>query len=249
MQNLSKRTQAGNSCKLSFAFVKSFRLLHPGCHEEIENLYYGKWNGIVFAHDRRKTGFILITFSIIMFSPFIMNLVGIKNSIFQNLGFSSDTLAPIYSWILSLILSISYILYTFQKIPFVLKMQREISILKFIGILSAFASGLLEEVIFRRWLMNFTMSLGYGVVIQIAISGIVFGLAHSMWFLFKREIRFAISAMLSTSMLGFGLAIIYVISGRNLGPCIVAHVLINLVIEPWLMLSSVSGEWKNKNVG
>jgi membrane protease YdiL (CAAX protease family) len=200
-------------------------------------------------NDRRKTGFILITFSIIMFSPFIMNLVGIKNPIFQNLGFSRDTLAPFYSWILSLILSVSYILYTFRKIPFVLKMQREISFLKFVGILSAFASGLLEEVIFRRWLMNITMSLGYGAVVQIVISGIIFGLAHSIWFLFKREIRFAISAVLSTSTLGVGLAMIYVISGRNIGPCIVAHVLINLVIEPWLMLSSVSSEWKNKNVG
>lgn len=158
------------------------------------------------------------------------------------MGFSRDTGAPLFSWILSLILSIGYILYTFQKIPFVLKMQKEISFLKFIGIVSAFASGLLEEVICRRWFMDFTMNLGYGVVIQIAVSGVFFGLAHSIWFFFKKEIRFAIRAMLSTSIRGFGLAIIYAISGRNIGPCIVAHVLINLVIEPWLMLSSVSGE-------
>ena len=193
-------------------------------------------------NDRRKTGFILITFSMIMFSPFIMNLVGIKNPIFQNLGFSRDTLAPFYSWGLSLILSFGYILYTFRNIPCILKMQREISVLKFIGILSAFAGGLLEEVIFRRWFMDFTMNLGYGAILQIVLSGIIFGLAHSMWFLFKSELRFALLAMLSTSMLGFGLAIFYVISGRNIGPCIAAHVLINLVIEPWLMLSSVSGE-------
>jgi membrane protease YdiL (CAAX protease family) len=50
--------------------------------------------------------------------------------------------------------------------------------------------------------------------------------------------------MLSTSILGFGLALVYVASGRNIGPCIAGHTLINLVIEPWLMLSSVSGEWK-----
>jgi hypothetical protein len=29
-----------------------------------------------------------------------------------------------------------------------------------------------------------------------------------------------------------------------LGPCIFAHVLINIVIEPWLMLSAVSGKWR-----
>lgn len=197
-------------------------------------------------NDRRKTGFLLITFSIIMFSPFVMNLAGIKNPLFQNLGFSEDTAAPLSFWIMSLILSLSYIFYTFRKIPFVFKMQREISALKFIGILSAFASGLLEEVVFRRWFMEFTMNFGCGAVIQIVVSGVIFGLAHSAWFLFKGEIRFAIRAMLSTATLGFGLAFIYVAGGRNIGPCIFAHVLINLVIEPWLMLSSVSGEWKNK---
>jgi membrane protease YdiL (CAAX protease family) len=130
--------------------VKSLRLLHSVCHEEIESLYYGKRNGIVFAHDRRKTGFILITVSIAMLSLFIMNLLWVKNPLFQDLGFSRGTAAPLTSWVLSLILSVSYILYTVKKIPFVLRMQREISVLKFIGILSAFASGLLEEVIFRR---------------------------------------------------------------------------------------------------
>jgi membrane protease YdiL (CAAX protease family) len=65
-----------------------------------------------------------------------------------------------------------------------------------------------------------------------------------LWLFFKEEVRFALRAMLSTAALGFGLAFIYVITGRNTGPCIVAHVVINLVIEPWLMLSSVSGEWK-----
>jgi membrane protease YdiL (CAAX protease family) len=197
-------------------------------------------------NDRRKTGIILLIFSIIMFSPFLMNLVWIKNPLFQNLGFSRSEIAPPFSWLLSLIVSVSYVFYTFRAIPFVQKMQREISFLKFIGIVSAFASGLLEEIVFRRWLMDFAMNLGYGVAIQMILSGLIFGLAHSLWFLFKSEIRFAIPAMLSTSVLGFGLALVYVTGDRNIGPCIAAHVLINLVIEPWLMLSSVSGEWKKQ---
>jgi membrane protease YdiL (CAAX protease family) len=200
-------------------------------------------------NNRRKTGFILVTASIAMLSPFVINLVWLRNPLFQDLGFSKDTVAPPASWISSLMLAAAFIFYTFKKIPFVLKMQREISILKLIGIFSAFAGGLLEEVIFRRWLMDFTMSLGYSAIIQIALSGIIFGLAHSLWFLFKREIRFAIPAVLSTSALGVGLAAIYVIGGRNLGPCIVAHVLINLIIEPWLMLSSVSGGWRIRSDG
>jgi hypothetical protein len=194
---------------------------------------------------RRKTGFILVVFSMIMLSPFIMNLIWIKNPIFQNLGFSSDTAAPFSYWILSLTLSISYILYTFRKVPFVLKMQREISVLKFIGILSAFASGLLEEIIFRRWFMDYMMRLGHGEIIQILASGGIFGSAHSVWFFIKKESKFALQAVISTTALGLGLAIIYVLNGRNIGPCIAAHVLINLVIEPCLILSTVSGEWKS----
>jgi membrane protease YdiL (CAAX protease family) len=47
-----------------------------------------------------------------------------------------------------------------------------------------------------------------------------------------------------TNMLGLGLTFIFITNGRNIEQRIVAHVLINLVIEPWLLLSSVSGEWK-----
>jgi hypothetical protein len=96
-------------------------------------------------NDRRKTGFILITFSLIMLSPFILHLIGTTNPIFENLGFSRGAVAPLYSWLLALMLSISYILYTFRKIPFVLTMQRELSFLKFIGIFSAFAGDYLKK--------------------------------------------------------------------------------------------------------
>ncbi|PKN88418.1 MAG: hypothetical protein CVU46_01080 [Chloroflexi bacterium HGW-Chloroflexi-8] len=63
------------------------------------------------------------------------------------------------------------------------------------------------------------------------------------WAYFRGDFKFAIPAILSTSVLGFLLAIIYLVGGRNLGPCIFAPAKINLVIEPWLMLSSVSGKW------
>jgi hypothetical protein len=43
-------------------------------------------------------------------------------------------------------------------------------------------------------------------------------------------------------LLGILLAIIYLVGGRNLGPCIYAHVIKNIIIEPWLMLSAVSGK-------
>lgn len=85
---------------------------------------------------------------------------------------------------------------------------------------------------------------GFAPIPQVLISGIAFGLAHSSWLLARRDFKFALPAILSTSVLGILLAFIYLVGGRNLGPCIFAHVLINIIIEPWLMLSSVSGKWR-----
>lgn len=75
------------------------------------------------------------------------------------------------------------------------------------------------------------------------MSAVAFGLAHGAWALVGRDFRSALLAIVSTSLLGLSLAIIYLAAGRNLGPCILAHVTINVVIEPWLMLSAVSGRW------
>ena len=89
------------------------------------------------------------------------------------------------------------------------------------------------------------MSRGFASIIQVGVSGVAFGLAHASWTLLaKRDFKATLPAIMSTSILGISLAIIYLAGGRNLGPCIFAHVLINIVIEPWLMLSAVSGKWR-----
>ena len=124
-------------------------------------------------------------------------------------------------------------------------MQREISLFKLLGILTAVVGGIVEEIFFRRWTMDMLMSRDVGTILQAVISGVAFGLAHTSWTLLaKRDFKVTLPAILSTSILGIFLAIVYLAGGRNLGPCIFAHVLINIVIEPWLMLSAVSGKWR-----
>jgi uncharacterized protein len=123
-------------------------------------------------------------------------------------------------------------------------MQREISLFKLLGILSALVGGIVEEGFFRRWTMDMLISRGIAPILQVIISGITFGLAHTSWTLLtERDINVTLPAILSTSILGVFLAIIYLAGGRNLGPCTLTHVLINIIIEPWLRLSSVSGKW------
>jgi membrane protease YdiL (CAAX protease family) len=195
--------------------------------------------------DRRKTAWILGTATLIMFSPLAMVLAGYPIPLFQNLGFERESIAPPLAWILAIIVVIVYVLYTMKAIPFVASMQREISLFKLLGILSVVVGGIVEEVFFRRWIMDMLISGGFAPILQVIISGVAFGLAHTSWTLFaKRDFKATLPAIMSTSILGIFLAIIYLAGGRNLGPCIFAHVLINIVIEPWLMLSAVSGKWR-----
>jgi hypothetical protein len=194
--------------------------------------------------DRSKTALILGTATLIMFSPLAMVLAGYSIPMFQNIGFERGAIAPLLAWILATITAIAYVFYTMKAIPLVLAKQKEISLFKLLGILSAVVGGIVEEVFFRRWFMDKLMLGGFASIIQIILSGLTFGLAHTSWILTKRDFRFALPAILSTSVLGIFLAIIYLVGGRNLGPCIFAHAMINIIIEPWLMLSSVSGKWR-----
>jgi membrane protease YdiL (CAAX protease family) len=195
--------------------------------------------------DRRKTALILGTATLIMFSPLAMVLAGYPIPMFQNLGFERETIAPPLAWILATIIAIAYVLYTMKAIPLVLAKQKEISLFKLLGILSALVGGIVEEVFFRRWIMDMFMKGGFNPILQVIISGVAFGLAHTSWTLLaKRDFKATLPAIISTSILGIFLAIIYLAGGRNLGPCIFTHVLINIVIEPWLMLSAVSGKWR-----
>lgn len=191
--------------------------------------------------DRRKTVLILGMTTIFMLSPLAMSLFWHPIPLFQNLGFERESMAPPLAWILATITAFAYVIYSMKVIPFVLTKQKEISWFKLLGILSALAA-IVEEVFFRRWTMDMLMSRGVTPILQVIISGIVFGLAHISWILARGDFKFAIPAILSTSVLGTHLAIIYLLGGRNLGPCIYAHAIINLIIEPWLMLSSVSGK-------
>jgi membrane protease YdiL (CAAX protease family) len=194
--------------------------------------------------DRRKTGWILGAASVTMFTPLAMVLAGRRIAVFEHLGFESGSLASPLWWILAVIVAGVYVIYTMRAIPLVADMQREISLFKLLGIGSAVVGGIVEEAIFRRWVMDMLASRGFPSMTQVAVSAVAFGLAHGLWALVGRDFRSALLAIVSTSLLGFALAIIYLAAGRNLGPCILAHVMINVVIEPWLMLSAVSGRWR-----
>jgi len=64
-------------------------------------------------------------------------------------------------------------------------------------------------------------------------------LARGVWGLIRGSIRASTGAIAATSVLGFMLAVVYVVSHRIPALCIVSHFLINLFIEPGLVLAAV----------
>ena len=121
--------------------------------------------------------------------------------------------------------------------------------LRFVALAEAFVTGVFEEVFFRRFVMDWALQQGFSTGVQIALSAIVFGLAHGCWGYFTGKVRAGAAASIATGILGASLGIVYIVGGRSLLPCIAAHVAINLLLEPWLILAAASGSWGQRTFG
>ena len=113
----------------------------------------------------------------------------------------------------------------------------------------ALISGFFEEAFFRKALMDYVMHRGAGIVVQLAITAAAFGAAHAIWGLAGGSVRGAVGAMAATGILGGALGIIYIVGGRSIGPCMAAHIAINLLIEPWLILAAATHSWRQRKSG
>jgi membrane protease YdiL (CAAX protease family) len=159
------------------------------------------------------------------------------------LGFGSDDPGAVLGWVLAIVATVVFVGSSAVRLPSVRENMLRPSLLKVLAILLAIFAGILEELVFRKLLMNALDVRGYGVLLQILASGLAFGGAHAIWGLMGRNLQAALGAMVATSMLGFALAVVYIAAGRNLAPCILAHFVINLLIEPGLVLAAVRGEF------
>jgi membrane protease YdiL (CAAX protease family) len=175
-----------------------------------------------------------------------LNLYVNGTRFFSYLGFAPHIGGTPLGWLLAFVVTGLYVAAA-VRLPSVRENLFRISWLKLLGIAVAISAGILEEVVFRRWIMNYMQDRHHaGIVVQIIISGLAFGLAHGVWGLMGKSLRAAIGATIATGILGIGLAIVFVASGRNLAPCIVAHFLINLLIEPGLVLAATRGEMQRR---
>ena len=145
----------------------------------------------------------------------------------------------------ALIVAFAYIVYS-MRYPGIGRHIYDRSWLRIPAFAVAVVAGLVEEIYFRQVLMNGLQAAGYGSVVQVVVSGLCFGVGHAIWGLWGGW-RVARGAVVATSALGFALAILYVVAGRSVVPCIIAHFLIDLVLEPALLLSAVEARSKRQS--
>ena len=194
----------------------------------------------MLSHER-KAGLILTGIAASEGTWLYFNLAGRAAKFWRYKGFSDPGRAGWIGWGSALICAVLFI-WRAAKLPSVRENLIRISGLKLLAFLLAVSAGFCEEVIFRKWLMDALQNRGFHAVVQIAASALLFGLAHAMWGLFRGSIRAATGAMVATGALGFMLAVVYLLSHRVVATCVVSHFLINLFIEPGLVLAAVRGE-------
>ncbi|HEX4859992.1 MAG TPA: CPBP family intramembrane glutamic endopeptidase [Rhizomicrobium sp.] len=105
------------------------------------------------------------------------------------------------------------------------------------------SAGICEETVFRGFLMSQARDGGAHWSIQIILSALLFGLAHVGWGGMSGHVQLgqAFGAATATAILGLMMAGTYVAGGRSLTPAIVAHGVIDVLVEPWLLLYAVTG--------
>jgi uncharacterized protein len=110
----------------------------------------------------------------------------------------------------------------------------DFSLFKLLAIVTAIVAGVVEETIFRGYVITTLGRMGYGLVVQVLLSGLFFALFHLYVFI---NLFTILMVQGLAFLLGVALAITYIVGKRSLTPVIISHALIDMVIEPWLFVS------------
>ena len=145
---------------------------------------------------------------------------------------------PTTGWVAATVAVAVYGGYTLWAVPEIRPIVFEVSWFRALAVPLALGSGLIEEMFFRHFLMSWFATAGLGTVLQIAASALIFAALHTIWVVFGRSWRAVVPILLSTFGLGVLMSLVYLASERIVLPAVVAHMAINLLIEPGLLLSS-----------
>ena len=123
-----------------------------------------------------------------------------------------------------------------------------ISWLRVPAVMVAVTASIVEEFYFRHVLMDGLDRSGVAIVWQVLVSAFAFGLFHAMWGVWGGwpVVRGAITA---TTGLGIALALLYLLSGRHLVAPIEAHFLVDLLLEPALVIFAIEAGAHKQQAG
>lgn len=143
---------------------------------------------------------------------------------------------PTRWWAIALGIAVAVVYSGFTTItnPSVSRHLLDFTLLKLLAIVTAIVAGVVEETIFRGYVITTLGRKGDGLVVQVLLSGLFFALFHL--YVFTTPLAILIVEGL-TFLLGVALAITYIAGERSLTPVIIGHALIDMVIEPGLFLS------------
>ena len=185
------------------------------------------------------TGAIMLAIAIGMTIPILIWALPDIADFMNYIGFNQTALQIPLAWVLAAVVTVGYIVFTAKGLPEVGENLFKFNLFKLTGVYLAIATGIFEEMMFRQSLMDVLQNNGISVPLQIIISAVAFGLVHSIWILFSGNWKMGLGAMVATTVLGALCAIVFVVGRRNVLPAIMAHFVINLFIEPWMMLGAI----------
>ena len=198
------------------------------------------------AHYLARTERILLALSVIQASILAIMFSGNPSRIPEYLGFAAGMHGTWLAWALAAVTTVAYV-WSASSLSDVKYYLFRPDRLKLIAVLVAVMAGIIEEVVFRKLVMDALQARGFGSAVQVAASALSFGIGHLVWGV--KSLAAGINAVLWTTILGAALAVVYIVGERSLAPCVVAHCLITGLIEPGLILAAVSGRigiWRER---
>ena len=192
---------------------------------------------------RTIAGIMLTSLALLLSIPVIDYALSPQGDWLHPLGFQAWASVPPAAWALAIAVAVFFAAFTIRGIAAVRGTWREFSSLKLVSLWAAAGAAVVEEALFRRLIMDGVADAGGNILLQVLASALGFGAAHAIWGLIKLDLRVAVSSVAATTVMGLGLALVYLAADRSLAPCIVAHFMITGAIEPGLMIAAVTGQW------
>ncbi len=184
---------------------------------------------------------IVMTALCVFMGPFVAKIMlSERVDMFEVFGFRGPFAEIRPAWIAGFVLAAAYVAWS-AGIPAVRLWLFRLHPLKLLAILLAVLAAVLEELLFRKLLMDWLQQAGSDEAVQVIVSGVGFGVLHAVWGGLKGSWQTAAGAVFATTILGLGLAMVYLLGGRSLAPCIVSHFLVTALIEPGLLIAAFGG--------